>query len=162
MKINEMVNLYSGGFLSQHKTLIFFYFSLTIIYYILEVVGITYVISNLTSINKKILLISVLVLSLLVIINFLKGISENKISSGINAYSRQKIFNGIIEKYKESYTDIKIGNVISRVFAATLEFRFGFILFMKVIFPTLLVLLICSIILLKPIILYWQQVRRWI
>jgi ABC-type multidrug transport system fused ATPase/permease subunit len=149
MNVVDMVNLYSGGFLSKNFILILFYFVVTILYYLLEVGGITYIISNLNSLNRKIMIISFLLLSLLVSINYLKGISENKISSGINSYSRQKIFNGIIERYKESYTDIKIGNVISRVFATTLEFRFGFILFMKVIFPTLLVLLICSIIIFK-------------
>ena len=139
-----MINLYSDGFLEKNLYLIIFYLFMTIFYYLIEVGGITYVVSNLSNINKNIIIKSLILLSLLVSINYFKGLSENKISSGINAYSRQKILNGIIERYKESYTDIKIGNVISRVFASTLEFRFGFILFMKVIFPTLLVLLICS------------------
>lgn len=149
MKLINMIKLYSDEFLKNNKYLIFLYFILTISYYFVEVGGITYIISNLNSINKNIVIISIVILSSLVILNYIKGVTENKISSGINSYSRQKILNGIIERYKESYTDIKIGNVISRVFSATLEFRFGFILFMKVIFPTFLVLLITSSVIFK-------------
>ena len=134
-------------YLFIYFSIILFYFCITIIYYIVEVVGISYIINKLKSENnQKLIIISVIVLISLVVINYVKGISENKIVSNINTISRQKFSKGIIDRYKESYKDIQIGNVISRILVATLEYRFGFVLFMKVIFPSILVLLICIII----------------
>jgi len=149
LNLFKLVDLYSAEFIKKHKNTLLFYFIITLIYYVVEVVGISYIINKLKTAdnnNQKLIIISAIVLISLVGINYVKGLSENKIVSNINSISRQKFLKGIIDRYKESYKDIQIGNVISRILNVTLEYRFGFILFMKVIFPSIIVLLICIII----------------
>ena len=149
MDIFKSVNLYSSGFIKDSKKLLILYFFTSIIYYILEVMGISYIVTNLNKVNKALIIRSVIILILLVVINYTKGLSGNMISSGINSYSRQKFLKAIIDKYKESFKDIRIGNFISRIFLVTLEYRFGFILFLKVIFPSILVMIICTAVIYK-------------
>ena len=90
MDIFKSVNLYSSGFIKDSKKLLILYFFTSIIYYILEVMGISYIVTNLNKVNKALIIRSVIILILLVVINYTKGLSGNMISSGINSYSRQK------------------------------------------------------------------------
>ena len=78
MFLTKMINLYSDGFLEKNLYLIIFYLLITIFYYLIEVGGITYVVSNLSNINKNIIIKSLILLSLLVSINYFKGFRKRK------------------------------------------------------------------------------------
>lgn len=146
MNVFKLIDLYSSEFLKKNKLPVCTFFIITIIYFSLEVVGISYVINSVLKKPTSIIIIcSVILFLLLCFFNYLKGLLENWMSMKIRESSRIKFLNGIIDRFNESYKDIKIGDTINRILSSTLEYSFGFNLFIKTIFPKFLIMFICCV-----------------
>ena len=144
MNIIELIDVYTSNFVKEQGTLLLSYTLITIIYYLVEVVGISYIVNNLKDKKtyKRLKKVSLVILLCVAIFFYIKGMVENKLSSALSLNSRQKLFTSIIDRYKESYKDIKIGGVVTRIYNITYDFRLAILNFLKYIFPTMLVLLI--------------------
>lgn len=73
--------------------------------------------------NNKYLFYLIILFLVLIILFYVKSKTEIFLVSGINKSSREKLFNSIITKYSESYTDIEMGNYLTRIFSATAELK---------------------------------------
>lgn len=146
MNIFKLIDLYSSEFLKKNKLPVCIFFIITIIYFSIEVIGISYIINSVLKKPTFIMIIySVILFLFLCLFNYFKGLLENWMSMKIRESSRIKLLNGIIDRFNESYKDIKIGDTINRIMSSTLEYSFGFNLFIKTIFPRFLIMLICCI-----------------
>lgn len=141
----KIIKLFIGDYISNNKNKMFILLFLTILYYILEVVCGSFllqkIISNYKDKNIYILYLSCIILIFICIFNYLRGFFENIVISDINFSCRDKFFKAIINKYSESYKDVKIGDLLMRIVSATMEFRYGFSILLKNIFPMCLILL---------------------
>ena len=146
MNVFKLIDLFSSEFLKNNKFLVCIFFIITIIYFSIEVVGISYIINCvLKKPTLRVIIYSVILFISLCLFNYFKGLLENWMSMKIRESSRIKLLNGIIDRFNESYKDIKIGDTISRIMSTTLEYSFAFNLFIKTIFPRFLIMFICCV-----------------
>ena len=150
MNIIKLLDLYSGEYIKENKFYILFFIIFTFFYYILEVVGIGFILSKLNSKINQQYVIYFLILSLVLVIStYIRGYLESKLSSDIATFSRKKFFKGLLQRYKTNYQDLNIGKSINRIFAVTLEYRFAVINFFKLTLPCIFILLLTTGIILK-------------
>jgi len=145
MNIINLLDLYTGEYIKNNKLFIFGFMLLTFIYYVIEVIGIGYVISQLNNkINKNFFIYFIILSIILVILTYIKGLFMAKAASDVTTFSRNKFFRALLNRYGTSYQDMNIGNTINRIFAVTLEYRFAVINFFNITLPAIFVLLITS------------------
>ena len=150
MNIYEILDLYSGEYIKDNTLFIICFILFTFIYYILEVVGIGFILSKLNNkINQQYVIYFLVLSFVLVVFTYIRGYLESKLSSDIATFSRKKFFKGLLQKYKTNYQDLNIGNSINRIFAVTLEYRFAVINFFKLTLPCIFVLILTTGIILK-------------
>lgn len=146
MNLLSLVNLFYSDFLkkNRNKGLLVLFLLVTIIYFCFEVIGISYIVQQLMKKpDYKLIINSIVLLLSLVIFNALRSFLENIVSVKLRISSRVKFLNGIIDRFNESYKDIKIGDTVSRIMAVTLDFAFGFNLFIKIMIPRIVTMIIC-------------------
>ena len=146
MNIFKLINLFSSDFIKSNKKYLILFFIITIIYFCIEIIGISYLINQvLKTPNYQLIFTSIVILISLCLFNVMKGFLENLISSKLRCSSRIKLLNGVIDRFKESYKDVKIGDTVTRIMSVTLEFVFGFNLFIKIILPRVITMTICCV-----------------
>ena len=148
MNLFSLVNLFYSDFLkkNRNKGLLVIFFLVTIIYFCIETIGISYIINQvMKKPDYKLIISSIVLLLSLVIFNALRNLLENIVSVKLRTSSRVKFLNGIIDRFHESYKDVKIGDTVSRIMSVTLEFAFGFNLFIKILFPRIVTMIICCV-----------------
>jgi ABC-type multidrug transport system fused ATPase/permease subunit len=145
MNITNLLELYTGEYIKNNKLFLFGFILLTFIYYIIEVIGIGYVISQLSNkINKTFFIYFIVLGIIIVILTYIKGLFMAKAASDVTTFSRNKFFRALLNRYGTSYQDMNIGNTINRIFAVTLEYRFAVINFFNITLPAIFILLITS------------------
>ena len=150
MKLINLLDLYSGNYIKNNKLFLFSFVIFTFIYYCLEVIGIGYILSQLSNkIDKKFLIYFISLSVILVVLTYIRGLLESKLSADITTFSRKKLFQALLKRYNTSFQDINIGDSINRIFAVTLEFRFGFIDFFKMTLPSVFIMLLTASVILK-------------
>ena len=150
MNIINLLDLFTGEYIKNNKLFLICFILLTFIYYIIEVIGIGYIISKLTNkIDKKFILYFILVAIIIIILNSIKGFFVARVASEVTTFSRNKFFRALLTRYGISYQDMNIGNTINRISAVTLEYRFAVINFFNITLPSLFVLLISSIVIFR-------------
>ena len=146
MNIFKLIHLFSSDFIKNNKKYLILFFIITIIYFCIEIIGISYLINQvLKTPNYQLVFTSIVILISLCLFNVMKGFLENLISSKLRCSSRIKLLNGVIDRFKESYKDVKIGDTVTRIMSVTLEFVFGFNLFIKIILPRVITMTICCV-----------------
>lgn len=146
MNIFKLIHLFSSDFIKNNKKYLILFFIITIIYFCIEIIGISYLINQvLKTPNYQLIFTSIVILISLCLFNVMKGFLENLISSKLRCSSRIKLLNGVIDRFKESYKDVKIGDTVTRIMSVTLEFVFGFNLFIKIILPRVITMTICCV-----------------
>lgn len=146
MNIFKLIHLFSSDFIKSNKKYLILFFIITIIYFCIEIIGISYIINQvLKTPNYQLIFTSIVILISLCLFNVMKGFLENLISSKLRCSSRIKLLNGVIDRFKESYKDVKIGDTVTRIMSVTLEFVFGFNLFIKIILPRVITMTICCV-----------------
>ena len=150
MNITNLLELYTGEYIKNNKLFLFGFILLTFIYYIIEVIGIGYVISQLSNkINKTFIIYFIVLGIIIVILTYIKGLFMAKAASDVTTFSRNKFFRALLNRYGTSYQDMNIGNTINRIFAVTLEYRFAVINFFNITLPAIFILLITSCVIFK-------------
>lgn len=150
MKLINLLDLYSGNYIKNNKLFLFGFVIFTFIYYCLEVIGIGYILSQLSNkINKKFLIYFISLSLILVVLTYIRGLLESKLSADITTFSRKKLFQALLKRYNTSFQDVNIGDSINRIFAVTLEFRFGFVDFFKMTLPSVFIMLLTASVILK-------------
>lgn len=145
MNIINLLDLFTGEYIKNNKLFLLGFILLTFIYYIIEVIGIGFIVSKLNNkIDKKFLLYFIIIAVIIVVLTYVKGLLMAKAASEITTFSRNKFFRALLNHYGTSYQDINIGNTINRIFAVTLEYRFAVINFFNITLPAIFILLITS------------------
>ena len=150
MNIIKLLNLFTGEYIHNNKLFLLCFILLTFIYYILEVIGIGYIISKLNNkINKNFILYFIVLALIIIVLNYIKGYFVAKVGAEVTTFSRNKFFRALLNRYGTSYQDMNIGNTINRIFAVTLEYRFAVINFFNITLPAIFILLISSFVIFK-------------
>ena len=150
MNIINLLDLYTGEYIQNNKLFLLCFILLTFVYYILEVIGIGYIVSKLTNkINKNFILYFIVLALIIIVLNYIKGYFVAKVAAEVTTFSRNKFFRALLNRYGTSYQDMNIGNTINRIFAVTLEYRFAVINFFNITLPAIFILLISSFVIFK-------------
>ena len=128
MNIIELIDVYTSNFVKEQGTLLLSYTLITIIYYLVEVVGISYIVNNLKDKKTYKRLKKVSLVILLCELYFYIKVVENKLSSALSLNSRQNYLLALLIDTR-SYKDIKIGGVVTRIYNITYDFRLVFLIF---------------------------------
>jgi len=75
---------------------------------------------------------------------YAKGLTELIISTNMSKTSRQQFFTGIVNKYKDSYKEIDIGQHVARIFGTTGTLNFFVRMIFRIAIPCLLTLLLIT------------------
>ena len=146
MNIVKLFNLYGSTFIKENRLNLILFILITVFYFTIEVVGISYIVNQgFNNPNYLIIIYSAFILVFMCLLNYLKGIFENRIGCESRKHSRIKLFTSIIDRFKLSYQDIRVGDILNRIVCSTLEFSFAINAFTKGILPRILIMLICSV-----------------
>ena len=150
MNITNLLDLYTGEYIKNNKLFLIGFILLTLVYYIIEVIGIGYIVSQLSGkIDKNFILYFIILSIVIIILTYIKGLFVAKAASEVTTFSRNKFFRALLNRYGTSYQDMNIGNTINRIFAVTLEYRFAVINFFNITLPSIFILLITSCVIFK-------------
>ena len=150
MNITNLLDLFTGEYIKNNKLFLLGFILLTLVYYIIEVIGIGYIVSQLSGkIDKNFILYFIILSIIIIILTYIKGLFVAKVASEVTTFSRNKFFRALLNRYGTSYQDMNIGNTINRIFAVTLEYRFAVINFFNITLPSIFVLLITSCVIFK-------------
>ena len=150
MNITNLLDLFTGEYIKNNKLFLLGFILLTLVYYIIEVIGIGYIVSQLSGkIDKNFILYFIILSIVIIILTYIKGLFVAKVASEVTTFSRNKFFRALLNRYGTSYQDMNIGNTINRIFAVTLEYRFAVINFFNITLPSIFVLLITSCVIFK-------------
>ena len=149
MVVKQFLKLFAYEYFNKNKFKILLFILITVIYYLIEVLGISYILDNLFTKSNNLIYLSLFVFISLIILTYIRSRLQNTIEEEISSKNRIKYLNKILDRYSESFKDIKIGNTINRILIVTLEFSLGLVILMKNILPQLLIMTISVIYLMK-------------
>ena len=144
ISIKETVNLYYSNYIKNNKRKLIFYFIMTVFFSITQTIGIVFLLNKISP-NKKDFIYLYLFIFYFIFIIFLNHIINNytnEITSDATSDSRSIFLKEIINKYSNSYKDIKIGDYVNRIMNSTLEIKFFMLDMITLVIPELTVLIL--------------------
>jgi len=146
--VKDTINLYYSNYIKNNKKKLIYYFTIAIFFSIIQTLGITFLLNKITPNKKDRIYIYLLILYFIFIIyiNHLINNYTNIIASEATKDARSIFLKEIINKYSNSYKDIKIGDYVNRIMSSTLEIKFFVLETITMVIPEFTVL--CVIIVL--------------
>jgi len=146
--VKDTINLYYSNYIKNNKKKLIYYFTIAIFFSIIQTLGITFLLNKITPNKKDRIYIYLLILYFIFIIyiNHLINNYTNIIASEATKDARSIFLKEIINKYSNSYKDIKIGDYVNRIMSSTLEIKFFVLDTITMVIPEFTVL--CVIIVL--------------
>ena len=144
----DLFKSYMPNYLNNNKFLIISYVLSSLIYVILEsIIGpffIGKILTNLSNPTKFIYLIFI-IYSIVAITLILKKELEKKIIPNLLSYSKNLLFQGIIDKYNENFKSLKMGSTVSKINYIVQLFKECYLQLVTEIFPHIIILIGISI-----------------
>jgi len=144
----DLFKSYMPNYLNNNKFLIISYVLSSLIYVILEsIIGpffIGKILTNLSNPTKFIYLIFI-IYSIVAITLILKKELEKKIIPNLLSYSKNLLFQGIIDKYSENFKSLKMGSTVSKINYIVQLFKECYLQLVTEIFPHIIILIGISI-----------------
>ena len=145
--LKNTINLYYSNYIKNNKNKLIYFFSAAIFFSIIQTLGITFLLNKITPNKKDRIYIYLLILYFLFIIfiNHLINNYTNIIASEATKDSRSIFLKEIINKYSNSYKDIKIGDYVNRIMSSTLEIKFFLLDVITLVIPEFTILCVIVI-----------------
>lgn len=145
--LKNTINLYYSNYIKNNKNKLIYFFVTAIFFSIIQTLGLTFLLNKITPNKKDRIYIYLLILYFIFIIfiNHLINRYTNIIASEATKDSRSIFLKEIINKYSNSYKDIKIGDYVNRIMSSTLEIKFFLLDVITLVIPELTVLCIIVI-----------------
>ena len=145
--LKNTINLYYSNYIKNNKNKLIYFFSAAIFFSIIQTLGITFLLNKITPNKKDRIYIYLLILYFLLIIfiNHLINNYTNIIASEATKDSRSIFLKEIINKYSNSYKDIKIGDYVNRIMSSTLEIKFFLLDVITLVIPEFTILCVIVI-----------------
>jgi ABC-type multidrug transport system fused ATPase/permease subunit len=145
--LKNTINLYYSNYIKNNKNKLIYYFITAIIFSIIQTLGITFLLNKITPNKKDRIYIYLLILYFLFIIyaNHLINKYTSIIASEATKDSRSIFLKEIINKYSNSYKDIKIGDYVNRIMISTTEIKFVVLDVLTLVIPELTILCVIVI-----------------
>ena len=147
ISLKNTINLYYSNYIKNNKNKLIYYFIIAIFFSIIQTLGITFLLNKITPNKKDRIYIYLLILYFLLIIfiNHLINNYTNIIASEATKDSRSIFLKEIINKYSNSYKDIKIGDYVNRIMISTTEIKFVVLDTLTLVLPELTILCVIVI-----------------
>jgi len=145
--LKNTINLYYSNYIKNNKNKLIYYFTAAIFFSIIQTLGLTFLLNKITPNKKDRIYIYLLILYFIFIIfiNHLINNYTNIIASEATKDSRSIFLKEIINKYSNSYKDIKIGDYVNRIMSSTLEIKFFLLDVITLVIPELTILCVIVI-----------------